>query len=1036
VSGARGPGPYRNAGTALVRATPHPAEMAVPPWPATESPDPWQWCAWLAGVWAQPRAAAAITVASPVLAARVQAVCSGHRPAVREARRMALSVARYVLRMSGRATPFGLFAGVTAVSFGQVVTARWNACPDVVVARADAVWLAGVIARLESLPGLVRCLPVVANDLAVVRGDRVVVLGQPHAADPSRNVLAEVSVRHSQAVRMALDTARLPIRGGDLTGKIAAEFPGCTVLAIENMVAELVLRGILITALRPPSTSADGLAHVISRLDEAGAATLETVAPLAADLRMIQAEMQTAATAAGSAGARARHAVSDRMRAVSGGAEQPLMLDLRLGAAVVLPPQVAAEAETAASALLRLTPHPTGPPAWRDYHARFLNRYGADVLVPVTDLIDPTTGLGFPAGYRSGRPSGARCLTGRDERLLALAQQAALDRAREVVLDDAAISVLARGEKGERPDWPPHLEVCAEVRAATIAELANGAFTLAVTGVSRTAAAMTGRFLDVLAEPDRKPLARLYSQLPAGVDGALPVHLSFPPLHPRTENVARSPVLLPAVISLAEHRDVRPGRVLVEDLAVTAGPDRLYLVSLSRRQVVEPLVAHAAALDAMPPLARFLFEIPRAGAAVVAPWSWGAAARLPFLPRIRYSRVILAPARWRLPAIQVPDREWPAAIQALRRRLDLPVTVHAGTGDRRLRLNLDNPMDLAVLHAHMSTAAGDVMVSEAPSAVDHGWCGGRAHEIVIPLVTAGLPGRRPAALDASGPLPVAGRDHGRMPGSEILYARLFAHPDLHDTILTRYLPGLLAEWDPQWPWWFVRYRDPDPHLRLRLRLPDARDYGRAASHVGAWAAILRQCGLIGRLTLDTYHPEAGRYGTAPALEAAETVFAADSAAALTQLTALPSPGAHALAVTAASLADITAGLTGSVPAGMRWLIDHPGPGHPAAPGDRVVRAQAITLADPSQDHAALRAIPRGPQVVAAWQSRRTALAAYASRLSDPGQVIQPSSVLGSLLHLHYVRAQGIDPRSERSCHHLARAAALAWTAQHPPGDQL
>ncbi|WP_239405485.1 lantibiotic dehydratase [Frankia sp. Cj3] len=1037
----QGSRPYRNADTALVRATAHPGELVLPPWPGMDGAAGLeQWCAWLDRVWAQAPVAAAITVASPVLAARVQAVCSGQRPTAGQVRRMVLAVARYVLRMSGRATPFGVFAGVAAARFGQDVTACWNAHPHTVVTRADAIWLAGVIATLESCTELLHRLPIVVNDLAVVRGDRVVVLGQPHAADPARSVSAEVSVRSSRAVQIVLSAARSPIRGGDLLGMIAVEFPGAPASVIESMVAELVTRGVLITGLRPPSTSTDGLAHVLNRLDEAEAATLGAVAPLADDLRVIQAELETASTAPDCTDGRSRRAVSDRMRAVSGGVEQPLMVDLRLGCTVVLPPQVAAEAEAAAGALLRLTPHPAGTPAWRNYHDRFLDRYGAAVLVPVTDLVDPTIGLGFPAGYRSGRPAGVPGLTERDERLLALAQQAALDGAHEVVLDDTTIGALVPDGCAERADRSPHLEVCAEVRAATMAALTHGVFTLAVTGVSRTAAALTGRFLDVLPEPDREPMARLYGRLPVGVDGALPAQLSFPPLHPRTENVARSPSLFPAVISLAEHRDAGPGRLLLEDLAVTADPDRLYLVSLAQRQVIEPLVAHAAALDAMPPLARFLFELPRARTAVVTPWSWGAAARLPFLPRIRYGRAILVPARWRIPAgelpgLKTPWSEWVAAMAALRRRRRLPTIVYAGDADRRLRLNLDEPMDLAVLRAHLDGAAGAATVSEAPAPSDHGWCAGRAHEVVIPLVSTARPTHPPSVVSICGPLPLIGRDHGRLPGSQVLFAKLYGQPDLHDTILTDHLLALVSAWEETPRWWFVRYRDPDPHLRLRVHLPTADGYGHAASRVGAWAADLRRRGLIGSLTLDTYHPETGRYGTGPALAAAEAVFAADSAAALTQLTARPSSGVHALAVTAASLVDMAAALTGGVPSGMRWLIDHPGLGHPAVSGDRMLRAQAVALADPSGDHAALHAIPGGPRIAAAWHARRTALAAYADRLQDPGGVVEPRSVLGSLLHLHHVRAHGIDRASERLCHRLARAAALAWTAHHLAGDR-
>ncbi|MCO6004751.1 lantibiotic dehydratase [Actinoallomurus purpureus] len=961
----------------------------------------------------------------------------GARPKDTQARRIAMSVARYLLRMSGRATPFGLAAGVAAARFGPEPSARWTARPHTVIVRSDVVWLAGVIATLEACPELLRRLPMMTNDLAVVRGDRLVVLVPPHAADPDRSVSAEVSVRRSRAVELVVDAARSPIRGGDLIDKLFAEFTASPVQVIETTVAELVKLGVLITALRPPSTCHDGLAHVLDRLTHVDAATLDRVAPLVERLRTIHAEL-AATTSAAWTSARSRPPVAAHMRDICDRAEQPVMVDLRLGSSVELPPQVAAEAEAAADVLLRLTPDSGGTSAWRDYHARFLNRYGAAALVPVTDLVDPTIGLGFPAGYCSGRPSTPCGLSERDKGLLALAQQAALDGAREVVLDDLTIDVPAPTPAADA-DRPPHLEVCADVRAATTTALVEGAFTLGITGIGRTAAAMSGRFLNVLLAEDHEPLARLYRRLPVSVDGADPALLSFPPRHPHTENVARSPLALPVVISLAEHRDDSPGRIRLDDLAVTADTDRLYLVSLSRRRVVEPMIAHAIALDAMPPLARFLFEIPRARASVVTLWRWGAAAELPFLPRVRYGRNVLSPARWRIPIRNLPGPDasqatWTAAMTRLRDRLDLPATVHAGTADRLLRLDLNEPMDLAVLRAHANTCGDYLVLAEAPSALDHGWCGGRVHEVLIPLVSTAQPAGPPRALARPGRLPLVDRDHGRMPGSNVLYARLYGHPDLHETVLTRHLPALFTDWEPEPLWWFIRYRDPDPHLRLRIHLPIAAAFGDAASRVGAWAADLRQLGLIGDLTLNTDHPEVGRYGMGPALAAAETVFAADSTAALTQMAARPNSGVHPVAITAASLVDMASAMNGGVANGMRWLIDHPQLGQPSVPGNRAIYAQAVTLADPSQDHAALHAIPGGPQIAAMWQERRTALAAYAESLHDPGQAVTVSSALGSLLHLHVVRAHGIDPQLERWCHRLARAAALAWTAHHPAGE--
>jgi class I lanthipeptide synthase len=65
---------------------------------------------------------------------------------------------------------------------------------------------------------------------------------------------------------MIMQTARSPVPVGDLLDKLGAEIPDAPVLTIDAMVAELVARGVLITSLRPPSTSTDGLAHVLDRL--------------------------------------------------------------------------------------------------------------------------------------------------------------------------------------------------------------------------------------------------------------------------------------------------------------------------------------------------------------------------------------------------------------------------------------------------------------------------------------------------------------------------------------------------------------------------------------------------------------------------------------------------------------------------------------------------------------------------------------------------------------------------------------------------
>ena len=66
---------------------------------------------------------------------------------------------------------------------------------------------------------------------------------------------------------------------------------------------------------------------------------------------------------------------------------------------MTLPKPVGQEMAAAASALVRLSPNPGGSPVWEDYHRRFIERFGTATLVPLLDVINPGTGLGYPAGY-------------------------------------------------------------------------------------------------------------------------------------------------------------------------------------------------------------------------------------------------------------------------------------------------------------------------------------------------------------------------------------------------------------------------------------------------------------------------------------------------------------------------------------------------------------------------------------------------------------------------------------------------------------
>lgn len=997
---------YRHVDVALLRAAAAPLTDTVHPWP--DLTDIGGCRQWLEQMWSRSDLADAVRQASPSLGKGVDAIRAGHTASDKQIRSATLSTARYLLRSIGRPTPFGLFAGVAPAALGTTAQATWGE-DHRGVARANTGWLADIITRLERCPELLQRLHVVVTDLAVGRGGRLELPQGPN----------RMTIRCTRAVVAIANLAASPVRFATLIDVLTEEFAADR-SRVRDLLTELVRQGYLLTSLRAPFTVTDPFAHLMDRLREAGAEGVPAVCSLVRGLDAILAELrrhnQKETTRAEQSQIQAT--VTDRMRELSSEGRTPLAVDLLLDCAVTLPNQVAQEMERAATALLRLTRQPAGEATWRDYHSAFVDKYGTGTVVPLADVLDPDAGLGYPAGYRgSVLPTPTPGISQRDERLLALAWQAMADGTREIVLTDAIIGELT-GEGFDDRYVPPHVELSGRVHAASRQALERGDFLLTV-APARSAGTLTSRFTPTATGSG---LAQAYRALPAATDGALRVQMSFGPLYPHAENVCRVPAYLDHILPLGEHR--QPGEaspLTTDDLAITAARNRLYLVSISRRQVVEPQVFHALALDKQPPpLARFLAHLPRAFSAAWYQFDWGPHARLPFLPRVRYRRTILSPAQWRLapddlPSARVGPDQWRQILGRWRHRWGCPDVIELRDADRTLRLTLDEPTHATLLHAHLKRH-GQAILYPATPAAEYGWIDGHAHEIALPLVTT-----QPAAPNPlCGPLPAVTNTHGHLPAapdSAWISAKLFTHPERMGELIAQALPGLLTTLDTPTSWW-LRYRshqEPD-HLRLRLRTTPGR-YAECLTAVGEWAQRMRQAGLVGRLVFDTYVPEIGRYGDGGALDAAENVFAADSATAAAFLRHLPAAEPD-LALVVANMVGIVRGFFGDTDEAMDWLITQPAP---AAAVDRAVAERAIRLAT---DPTGLLTLPGWhTDIGQAWDDRAEALVGYHKALPLE---INTDVVLESLLHMHHNRLLGIDRDRERACRRLARQAALTW----------
>jgi len=117
-----------------------------------------------------------------------------------------------------------------------------------------------------------------------------------------------------------------------------------------------------------------------------------------------------------------------------------------------------------------------------------------------------------------------------------------------------------------------------------------------------------------------------------------------------------------------------------------------------------------------------------------------------------------------------------------------------------------------------------------------------------------------------------------IPGSEWVYFKIYTGTKTADTILKNNIYHYIremAENDVINKWFFIRYSDPDFHIRLRLHLKDLKHFNFIFNRLSESFYPLIHNGLVWNILCDTYKREIERYG-ANTISLIEELFFIDS----------------------------------------------------------------------------------------------------------------------------------------------------------------
>ncbi|HEY6322075.1 MAG TPA: lantibiotic dehydratase [Thermoanaerobaculia bacterium] len=527
--------------------------------------------------------------------------------------------------------------------------------------------------------------------------------------------------------------------------------------------------------------------------------------------------------------------------------------------------------------------------------------------------------------------------------LLAKMQEAQAGGLHQIELTAEDLERMAPASAGEPQAFPDAFQVVATVAAASPEALDRGEFQLLVGHAGGPSGArLLGRFChaeELLCDQTRKHLRAEEALHPEAIFAEI-VHLP----QGRIGNILSRPVMRDYEIPFLGRSGAPEERQIpVTDLLVSVRGNQIVLRSrrLGREIIPRLTSAHNFAMRSLG-LYRFLCTLQSQEIAGGVGFSWGPLESAPFVPRVTHGRLVLARAGWWMTAEEIKqlakaagtDRY--AAVQVWRRRRRLPRLVTLADGDNELLVDLDNTLAIDAfldLVEERDRARLNELFPGPEALIAQGPEGRFVHELVVPFhrlprpaaaaeTAAGAPetaagaaaaagttaaaaaaaaaGATPAAAaartaaaqvtaaagTAAGAAPAGNGLQVRRtfpPGSEWLFAKLYTGTATADRVLRDVLAPLVREslaegWSDSW--FFIRYGDPEWHLRARFHGDPEALTGRVLPALYAGVTPLLDDGRLWKLQLDTYEREVERYGGPFGIGPVERLFQADSDAVL------------------------------------------------------------------------------------------------------------------------------------------------------------
>lgn len=792
--------------------------------------------------------------------------------------RLVITLTKYLGRMHTRCTPFGLWAGCCPV--------RWSDRTDIVLGkkvgkvRLDMQVLSAIGERLRGWPALrsvTRYYP--NNSLYRVLDEWRYI--EYTRVNHHRNYQVS-SVAHSKYLQQVLEKSAPGLRLEELVTYISGF--GFSLEEATEYVEGLIDSGVLLSELEESAVGEDywhTILSVVGRIDEESAfvRSLKKIDGLlggfGGKVEMCQAVLELIR------GLGIPFEENKVFQVDSFDIPERALLDERLQ-----------ESLASAFGVLNKLAHHHPNPRLVAFTRRYTERYGTRP-VPLLQAIDAEMGIGYsnlvadvPAPLLDGMP--ARLPGGGEpDATSLLAENQVQSFLKKLLTTDAyAVTIHEKDLQmlpGDTRDLPSTMSVIFRL-------IESGEQDIFVEGFSGTSAVnLLGRFCYGSPEINRlvETIAAHEIQTHPGAILAEIDHLP----DDRIGNILRRPAFRDYRIPIATGPGGARGKLVpLKELwiRIVGGQVRLYWEKEKKEVIPRLSTAHNYNKRGVE-LYQFLCDLQSEGNRTSLSFGWRV--RSKFLPRVSTRNIVLSPARWTLEQadfehlLHAKEEELMNIVRAFREKWRMPVTVLLAEGDNELLIDMDNPLMVASLVFQLKGKEG-ALFKEYLNDRHRGITDKEGHGYANQFVGSILLDQVRPASGAFNLLQQKEVERSFIPGSEWLYYKFYCGVQFADEILLKVIKPFFSRHQKEErvdSFFFIRYNDPDYHLRVRFHVRDLDALPAIMEDMNRRIRKFRDAGIIWRIQIDTYDREIERYGS-NTIQFAEQLFYFDSLAVLRFLT--------------------------------------------------------------------------------------------------------------------------------------------------------